>query len=118
MSSKVIEEQSCDNDPQITEVSVSLEISDNSGFDKPSCKRQRKPESWKRNIRKALNDHGREHVDSTGKLKAKKTLLVLIAAGLNIQKKINDDERSSINAEYWSLADYSRKIFFYYQMLK
>ena len=31
------------------------------------------------------------------------------SVGLNAQKKINDKERLSINDEYWSLMDYSRK---------
>ncbi|GFS17463.1 hypothetical protein ElyMa_001497900 [Elysia marginata] len=76
-----------------------------------TLKRQRKPETWKRNITKTLNNQEHEHVDSTGKVKAKKVPKSVDCSKCRFKcsEKINDEERLSINDEYWSLIDYSRK---------
>ena len=55
------------------------DMADNQLLEKKSTrKRQRKPETRKRNIRKILNDQGLEHVDSSGKVKTKKKVPVSV----------------------------------------
>ena len=112
-SNQIIEEQSRLHDQQMAGPSMPNDMADNQLLEKKSTRKsQRKPETRKRNIRKNLNDQGLEHVDSSGKVKAKKKVRVSVECSkcrFKCSEKINDEERLSTNDEYWSLMDYSRK---------
>ncbi|GFR99115.1 hypothetical protein ElyMa_001036200 [Elysia marginata] len=72
-SNQIIEEQPRLYDQQVAGPSMPHDMDDDPVIEKKSTrKRHRKPETWKRNIRKTLNNQEHEHVDSTGKVKAKK----------------------------------------------
>ena len=74
-------------------------------------KRKSNPKAWKKNKRKLARNRGEQHIDSTGKEKAKRNPQSCECqnCGFKRSKRFTEEMRSAICKHYWELGDYKRQ---------
>ncbi|CAG9763580.1 unnamed protein product [Ceutorhynchus assimilis] len=91
-------------------------ILENVDTNTPTRKRKRNPNGWKQNIRKENRQHGKEYINTKGKLVAHKSVKTTGCktekCSFKCEEKITVIDRENINRKFWSLGDEIKNHFY------